>query len=70
MTASMYVDDNDLTAARERLASLGFKDPGAAVAEATERYIKSGLPEADVRRLVFLAIALKTVTPAMQPYLP
>ena len=70
MTASVYAADNDLNAVRERLGSLGFKDPGQAVADATERYIKSGLPQADLRRLVLLAIALKTVTPAMQPYLP
>ena len=70
MTASIYSTDNDLETARERLASLGFKDAGAAVAEATGRYIKAGLPEPDLRRLVYLAIALKTVTPEMQPYLP
>jgi len=70
MTASIYAADSDLAAARERVADLGFDDAGAAVAATTERYIKAGLPQADLRRLVFLAIALKTVTPAMQPYLP
>jgi hypothetical protein len=70
MAASMYAADNDLAAVREHLASLGLKDVGAAVAATTERYIKAGLPQADLRRLVFLAIAFKTVTPAMQPYLP
>ena len=70
MTAASYATDNDLAAVRERLATLGFKEAGPAVAETTERYIKAGLPAADLRRLVLLAIALKTVTPAMQPYLP
>jgi len=70
MTASIFAADNDLAAARERLANLGFDNAGPAVADTTERYIKAGLPQADLRRLVFLAIALKTVTPAMQPYLP
>ncbi len=70
MTASIYAADNDLDAARERLTNLGFDNAGAAVAETTERYIKAGLPQADLRRLVFLAIGFKTVTPAMQPYLP
>ncbi len=70
MAASIYTADNDLAAARERLTNLGFDNAGAAVAETTERYIKAGLPQADLRRLVFLAVALKTVTPAMQPYLP
>ena len=70
MTAAIYSTDNDLAAARERLAKLEFKDVGAAVAEATGRYISAGLPEADLRRLVYLAIALKTVMPQMQPYLP
>ena len=70
MTASIFTADNDLAAARERLTNLGFKNGGAALAETTERYIKADQPQADLRRLVFLAIALKTVTPAMQPYLP
>jgi hypothetical protein len=70
MTATVYATDNNLDAAREQLVNLGYKDAGQAVADATERYIKAGLPVADLRRLVYLAIGFKTVTPAMQPYLP
>jgi len=70
MTAAIYSADNDLPAARERLANLGFKDVGAAVAQATQRYIQAGSSPADLRRLVYLAVAFKTVTPQMQPYLP
>ena len=70
MTAAAFSTDNDLAAARDRLTSLGLNDTGAAVAAATGRYIKAGLPQADLRRLVYLAIALQAVTPEMQPYLP
>jgi hypothetical protein len=70
MTAATYAGDSDLEAARARVTSLGYKDAGQAVADTTERYIKAGRPTADLRRLVYLAIGLKTVTPAMQPYLP
>ena len=70
MTAAIYSADGDLAAARAQLETLGVKEPGAAVAEATGRFIKAHQPEADLRHLVLLAIALKTVTPEMQPYLP
>ena len=72
MTAAIYASDGDLAAARARLAPLAAaaKDPGVTVAEATGRFIKAHQPDVDLRRLVRLAIAFKTVTPEMQPYLP
>jgi hypothetical protein len=70
MTASVYAADGDLAVARARVESLGVKSPGVALAETTGRFIKTRQPEADVRRLVLLAIAFKNVTPEMQPYLP
>ncbi len=70
MTAAVYAQNSDLAAAETRLAALGVGDPGEAVAAATQRYIQAGQPPADLRRLVYLAIALKKVTPEMQPYLP
>ena len=70
MAAAVYAADGDLAAARARVESLGVKSPGAAVADTTGRFIKTHQPEADVRRLVLLAIAFRNVTPEMQPYLP
>jgi len=70
MTADIYAANGDLAAADVRLATLAVKDPGQAVADATGRFIKEKQPAADLRRLVLLAIALKDVTPEMQPYLP
>jgi hypothetical protein len=70
MAADIYSADGDLAAARTRLQALAVKDPGPAVADATGRFIQARQPTADLRRLVLLAIALKDVTPEMQPYLP
>jgi hypothetical protein len=70
MTAAIFAADGDLPAAQARLDYLGLTDPGGAVAEATKRFIQARQPEADLRRLVYLAIGPKKVTPEMQPYLP
>jgi hypothetical protein len=70
MIAAVYARDEDIAAARDVLAALGFEDAGRAVAEAAQRFIAARQPEADLRRLARLAAAFEAVTPEMQPYLP
>ena len=70
MTATLYSADGDLAAAQTRLATLGFDNPGSAVAEAAQRFINAQRAEAELRRVAGLAAALDAVTPAIQPYLP
>jgi hypothetical protein len=70
MIAASYSATGDLAAARTRLATLGFDDPGPAVAAAAQRFIIAQKPEADLRRVVGLAAAFNTTTPEMLRYLP
>ncbi len=70
MIATIYAENGDLTAARARLAALGFADPGAGVAAAARRFIAAPRPEADLRRLARLAAAFNATTPEMLRYLP
>jgi hypothetical protein len=70
MIATLYSADHDAEAAQFRLVQLKLGAPGPVVAAATERFILRGQPAEDLRRLVSLAIAFQTVTPAMQPYIP
>ena len=70
MIAAVYSQNSDVAVARTRLASLGFNDPGPAVAAAAHRFITAQKPEADLRRVARLAAAFNATTPEMQPYLP
>ncbi len=69
MIAAVYSQNGDLTVARTHLASLGFADPGPAVAAAAHRLIAAQKPETDLRPLARLAAAFNASTPEMQPYL-
>lgn len=70
MVAEAYGADDNLALAQKRLAALNLENPGAYVAELTDRYIADGRPLPDLRRLVGLALALGHTTPSMTPYLP
>ena len=70
MIATTYAQDHDLASARVHLTTLGFNNPGPAVAAAVHRFIVAQGSETDLRRLVGLAAAFEAVTPEMQPYLP
>ncbi len=70
MVATVYAGNGDLAAAGAQLKTLGFDDPGPAVAAAARRFIAAQRPEADLRRLARLAAAFNATTPEMQPHLP
>jgi hypothetical protein len=71
MTATIFAQDANLRAAETRLTRLGLgENPGPAVAAAAGRLIAAHQPEADLRRIVKLAVTLGEITPEMQPYLP
>ncbi len=63
MVATVYAADGDLEAARARLASLGYADPGAAVTATFQRLQKAGYPAADLERLASLAKVLGAPPP-------
>jgi hypothetical protein len=68
MIATAFAGDGDLAAAQAQLASLGFSDTAAAVAQAASRLDAAGLPAADLDRLAALAAALAgPQPPAAQP---
>jgi hypothetical protein len=64
MIATAYAGDGDLTAAQAALTGLGFADPAAAVAAASQRLAANGLPAVDQGRLATLAAALAEPAPA------
>lgn len=68
--AQAYSTDNNLPAARERLAALRLSDAGAAVLARTEALVALGTRESDLRAMSRLSLALGATSPTIQPYLP
>jgi hypothetical protein len=69
MIAAAYAADNDLPAAQKRVADLG-PDGRDLLLSVTLDTILQGQDEAEIRRLVQLAVAMGLTSPAMTPYLP
>ncbi|MCB9420971.1 MAG: hypothetical protein H6667_14310 [Ardenticatenaceae bacterium] len=69
LIAAAYTADNNLSAAQQRVASLG-SDGQDVVLTVTLDTILQGGEEADIRQLVRLAADLGLSSPAMTPYLP
>lgn len=70
MIATRYSADGNGEAAQAALAALGYTDAAAAIQSVTVRAIAEQWPEADLRRLVALAVAFHAAAPEMNPYLP
>lgn len=70
MIAVRYSADENGEAAQLALAALGYADAAPAIRAITTRAIAARWPEADLRRLVALAVAFNAVSPEMTPYRP
>lgn len=68
--AQAYSVDNNLPAARDRLAALRLRDVGAEVLARTEALVALRARESDLRAMARLSLALGATSPTIQPYLP
>jgi len=70
LISAAYAQEGDLNKARERLKSLGYKDPAAVLAQTLAELKSKKAPQESLIALAMLAQALKAPIPAAETYLP
>jgi hypothetical protein len=70
LISAAYAQEGDLNKARERLRSLGYRDPAAVLAQTLAELKSKGAPRESLAALAVLAQALKAPIPAAETYLP
>ncbi len=70
LISAAYAQEGDLNKARERLRSLGYKDPASVLTQTLAELKGEGAPEESLAALAMLAQALRAPVPGIETYLP